>query len=144
MAVRGWILGSYVPESLWTAAEPSTAVVCACLPSLRPLFVRMLWGDQSQRTMSRLNRKLMTSSWWSGKSQDYTENSFNQLQESSSDHKPWPWRANSVTVLGGRDIGTDEYELGATKPETPTNRIRAETTVVWTVSERVDWRDDLF
>ena len=28
--------------------------------------------------------------------------------------------------------------------ETPRNRIRAKTTVVLTISERVDWQDDLF
>lgn len=28
--------------------------------------------------------------------------------------------------------------------ETPINRIRAKTTVVLTISDRVDWRDDLF
>ena len=37
--------------------------------------------------------------------------------------------------LGGND------EVGS---PTPMNRIRAKTTVVLTISERVDWQDDLF
>lgn len=38
-------------------------------------------------------------------------------------------------------------ELGSPREdemETPMNRIRAKTTVVLTISERVDWQDDLF
>ena len=38
-------------------------------------------------------------------------------------------------------------ELGSPREdemETPVNRIRAKTTVVLTISERVDWQDDLF
>lgn len=60
-----------------------------------------------------------------------------------------PW-SNNVAVYGGKGVqGADEEVLDLSSPreeeaETPMNRIRAETTVVLTVSERVDWRNDLF
>lgn len=57
-----------------------------------------------------------------------------------------PWRHN-VEVRGGqRSVrgSEEEFELGSREGETPVNRIRAKTTVVLTISERVDWQDDLF
>ena len=55
-----------------------------------------------------------------------------------------------MAVYGGRQTGdaaSDEIELGGeeeTRFETPVNRIRAKTTVVLTISDRVDYQDDLF
>lgn len=51
-----------------------------------------------------------------------------------------------VSVYGGRGmrVGEEEYELGSQDGETPVGRIRAKTTVVLTISERLDWQDDLF
>ncbi len=55
-----------------------------------------------------------------------------------------------MAVFGGKFAqGTEEeiLEMGSPReeePVTPINRIRAKTTVVLTVSERVDWQDDLF
>ena len=42
--------------------------------------------------------------------------------------------------------GEESLELGSPREEmeTPMNRIRAKTTVVMTVSQRVDWQKDLF
>lgn len=53
-----------------------------------------------------------------------------------------------MEVSGGRrqgDAESDEVELDdQAHSETPMNRIRAKTTVVLTISERVDFQDDLF
>lgn len=49
-----------------------------------------------------------------------------------------------MAVHGGREVGSDEYDLENSQGETPLNRIRAKTTIVLTISERVDWKDDLF
>ena len=74
-----------------------------------------------------------------------TEGSFNRLQELSSDGARSPWRQNSVAVFGGRDKTEEEMELAGTGDlEVPWNRIRAKTSVVVSISERVDWQDDLF
>lgn len=56
-----------------------------------------------------------------------------------------------MNVYGGRrpgDADSDEFELeggnNEARFETPMNRIRAKTTVVLTISERVEFQDDLF
>ena len=54
---------------------------------------------------------------------------------------------HNVAVTGGRmgDRESEEYQLDATgrgHDEVPSKGIRVRTTV--TVTERVDWRDDLF
>lgn len=57
--------------------------------------------------------------------------------------------SHGVTIYGGKSLEANIVELGSpheeeVEQETPMNRIRAKTTVVLTVSERVEWQDDLF
>ena len=139
--------GNYVPVSIWTAAEPSIAVVSACIPSLRPLFVRVVWGGTYRTKEPRTNSSYL-SSWRSGAKEQRSEGSFNRLHEVSTNNRPdtSSWRHN-VAVYGGKNVGSsDDYELGegGTQLETPINRIRAKTTVVLTISERLEWKDELF
>lgn len=133
--------GYYVPISIWTAAEPSIAVVSACLPSLRPLFVLVVWGGTHRPKPTTAS----TSRYGRNKSPYYGDGgSFNRLQESE------PKSGHNVNVYGGRGAESDEFELGGrgggeeARLETPMNRIRAKTTVVLTISERVEFQDDLF
>lgn len=55
-----------------------------------------------------------------------------------------------MAVYGGKGPQTSEEEVleldshQEEEMQTPLNRIRAKTTVVLTISERVDWKDDLF
>ncbi|KAL8916431.1 MAG: hypothetical protein Q9208_008517 [Pyrenodesmia sp. 3 TL-2023] len=138
---------NYVPTAIWSAAEPSIAVVCACLPSLRPLFVHLIWKNSKAAPTSK--RRSITS-WRSPKTgPSGTQGSFNRLHELSSADKSAKlgWRQNSVTVLGGRPKGGssgDDIEEGESEEDVPLGRIRAKTQVVVSISERVDWRDDLF
>ncbi|KAI4276161.1 MAG: hypothetical protein L6R38_005729 [Xanthoria sp. 2 TBL-2021] len=133
------ITWNYVPAATWSAAEPSVAVVSACLPSLRPLFVRLIWGGTHRPKPVTPPRRSVAS--WRSKSVGGggTQGSFNRLQELSSDGTQSPWRQNSVAVIGGK--ADEEY---GTTDDVPWNRIRAKTEVVLTISERVDWKDDLF
>lgn len=137
-------IGYYPPIAIWTAAEPSIAVVSACLPSLRPLFVRIVWGNTHRP-------KPATTRYGSNslRKPPYGDGSFNRLQESdrSANHGS-PWTNHNVNVYSGKragDVESDELELGNQDTfETPMNRIRAKTTVVLTISERVEFLDDLF
>ena len=129
---------------VWTAAEPSIAVVSACLPPLRPLIVRVVWGG-AWRSASRKRQYFVssdkTTSSWRGGTKALDRN-FSRLPENGM--SIW---ANDVAVCGGGRIhGTEEEVLELSSPveQTPTNRIRAKTTVTLTVSERVDWKDNLF
>ncbi len=138
----------FVPAAIWTAAETSIAVASACLPSLRPLFVRVVWGGAS-----RPNRDGSFTSFdrlsliWRGGSQTRDRNFSRIADRALGTSGSW---TNNVAVYGGKAVrGTEEDTLELSGPreediETPINRIRAQTTVVLTVSERVDWRDDLF
>ena len=52
-----------------------------------------------------------------------------------------------MAVYGGREAGSDEYEIGSgvtTPQRMPSKGIRVKTTVVQTISDRVDWQDELF
>ncbi|KAI4183026.1 MAG: hypothetical protein L6R41_005636 [Letrouitia leprolyta] len=152
------ITWNYVPAACWTAAEPSIAVVSACLPSLRPLFVRLIWRNTHRPKLS--SSKHLTS-WRSNKKQSRTgstQGSFNRLNEFSTSLDDSGgtglWNSNTVKVFGGtkpkRGSGgkgkREEVELEdhGSEAEVPLGRIRAKTEVVLTISDRVDWRDDLF
>ena len=115
--------GSFVHPALWTAAEPSIGVVSACLPSLRPLLTKLLWG-RSYRP------KMLAGSHDSGSRR------FERLDDSFNGNK---W-TNNVVIK--RD--DDEYEFGerGRMSLVPQDGIRVRTTV--TVTEGVDWQDDLF
>ncbi|KAL8709355.1 MAG: hypothetical protein Q9220_005948 [cf. Caloplaca sp. 1 TL-2023] len=158
--------GNYVPTAIWTAAEPSIAVVSACLPSFRPLFVRIVWGRTHRPkppppAPSSSCRKPSIHSWRSTpkhrSGSGGTQGSFNRLQEFSSNGAgggPGQWRTNSVSVFGGKNTRRgsandhDRLEMGSdggsVGEAVPWNRIRAKTEVVVNISERVDWQDDLF
>ncbi|CAF9938329.1 hypothetical protein IMSHALPRED_000764 [Imshaugia aleurites] len=135
----------YVPVVIWTAAEPSIAVVSACLPSLRPLFVRVIWGG-ARRPNPTSSANHLPSTWRSGSKTH--DRSFNRLPESGKG-TTGSW-TNNVAVYGGKGPQTSEEEVleldshQEEEMQTPLNRIRAKTTVVLTISERVDWKDDLF
>lgn len=117
------ITWSFVHPALWTAAEPSIGVVSACLPSLRPLFTKLLWGRSYRPEM------LFGSHNSSSRRFERLDDSFNG--------KKW---TNNVVIKRGDD---EEYEFGERgRSVVPETGIRVRTTV--TVTEGVDWQDDLF
>ena len=85
----------------------------------------------------------MNSTWRGGNKTH--DRDFSRLPESGT--STW---SNNVAVYGGKGVQGDEEEVLELKSpqedgvDTPVNRIRAKTTVTLTISERVDWRDDLF
>ncbi|KAL9131858.1 MAG: hypothetical protein Q9217_000304 [Psora testacea] len=141
---------NYVPAAKWSAAEPSIGVVSACLPSLRPLFTRLVWGRSyhPKHGQHSSHHGLNTSWLSSNKNQEIGRHngSFNLLREGDSLKKPW---TRNVAITGGGmdDGGSEEYDIDTradrrTHFEVPTKGIRVRTTV--TITEGVDWRDDLF
>ncbi|KAG6999534.1 hypothetical protein G7Y79_00034g069570 [Physcia stellaris] len=139
----------FLPTLTWTAAEPSIAVVSTCLPSLRPLFVRLFHIKASQPPLGQDDRFSSSSnlaSTWRNGSKVYNQ-SFNRLPVAG---KSRPGSvSHDVTIYGGKGMEANIVELDGPheeelEQETPMNRIRAKTTVVLTVSDRVEWQDDLF
>ncbi|KAI4136265.1 MAG: hypothetical protein LQ341_005737, partial [Variospora aurantia] len=51
--------GNYINTVIWSVLEPSMAVVCACIPSLRPLYSVAVGGFRNMTSVSR--SKIMSS-----------------------------------------------------------------------------------
>ncbi|KAI4277218.1 MAG: hypothetical protein LQ337_001932 [Flavoplaca oasis] len=104
------ITWNYVPAAIWSAAEPSVAVVSACLPSLRPLFVRVIWGGTHRPKPTTPPRQSVLS--WRSKSVGGggTQGSFNRLQEFSNDGTQSPWLQNSVAVMAVSAFCNDDFK----------------------------------
>lgn len=97
-------IGNYVTPSIWTAAESSITVVSACLPSLRPLFARVLWeGFSRPEVKPQPSQRSLAASWRSATLKDSYDGSFNRLPD---------W-SNNVAVQGGTGTGSEEYEIGS-------------------------------
>ncbi|KAL9100421.1 MAG: hypothetical protein Q9163_004203 [Psora crenata] len=143
----------YVHPAIWSAAEPSIAVVSASLPSLRPLFARLISArsypseNMPLYRRRRLGSSSLSSSSSNGEKKATYDGNFNRLQEHDSTGNPW---VHNVTVTGGMtgvgrsaDYDADtEVHNGTDHFETPTRGIRVKTTV--TITETVDWQDELF
>src|SRR5215475_4264254 len=56
-----YILGSHVSCGLWSLVELHVGVVCACMPSMKPLFAKWLGFVQTQKE-SHLSSKIVKSS----------------------------------------------------------------------------------
>lgn len=136
-----------VTPILWTTAEPSIAVVTACLPSLRPLFAHLFptAAHRPSRTTDNTfgSTKTLTSTWPSASK--YHDSSINSLSEEGNTAAAWE---NRVDVYGGKDsLGAEEDSLELVNPketDIPRNRIRADTTITLTISDRIGWQDHLF
>ncbi|KAL8955608.1 MAG: hypothetical protein Q9193_006603 [Seirophora villosa] len=126
---------NYINSGIWTAAEPSVAVICACLPSLRPLF------PTAYSAMYRIPRKLSTShssapgKWIKGRGSKGNKNGeeFSRLDEWEDKNRPM---GHDVSVRGGGG----EVEMG----EVPREGIQVKTEVVLVSSERLEYEDRLF
>lgn len=141
-----------VTPILWTTAEPSIAVVTACLPSLRPLFAHIFPtaahrpSHAQDDTFGSTNN--LTSTWpsatWPSGSQLH-DSSIRSLSGEGKTAAAWE---NRVDVYGGKvSLGAEEdsLELGNPKEmDIPSNRIRADTTITLTISDRIGWQDHLF
>ncbi|KAL9047561.1 MAG: hypothetical protein Q9206_006665 [Seirophora lacunosa] len=126
---------NYINAGIWTVAEPSVAVICACLPSLRPLF------PTAYSAMYRIPRKLPGShssasgKWIKGRGSKGNKNGeeFSRLDEWVDQSRPM---GHDVSVRGGGG----EVEMG----EVPREGIQVKTEVVLVSSERLEYEDRLF
>ncbi|KAL8788963.1 MAG: hypothetical protein Q9213_001372 [Squamulea squamosa] len=136
---------NYINAGIWSALEPSMAVICACIPSLRPLFslaTRSL-RSSSLRTVSQpwIAAKLTGSSkpvtgrrTWPGSGRGKTSDGmFSEIEEGVV-HGMNPL-GHDVSVHGGR-----EDEEGT---ELPPRGIQVRTEVRIS-TDRLEYRDQLF
>lgn len=85
----------------------------------------------------------MTISWPNGRPKIPTGGSFNRLREIPTDPHNSPWRNDAFAEYGGQDRG-DIYDLGARTDRLPAKGIKVQTGITVTISERLEWQDDLF
>ncbi|KAL8718843.1 MAG: hypothetical protein Q9225_004069 [Loekoesia sp. 1 TL-2023] len=136
--LRSLQTGNYINGAIWAVTEPSVAVICACLPSLRPLFAIVSRGlaHPSSQKFSIGIRSSGSGKWLKGKvskgSSD--DNNFSRLDDLEDPGQ----MGHNVAVHGGRD--GNRVEMG----EVPETGIKVETEVVLISSERLDYKDKLF
>lgn len=113
------------------------AVVCACIPSLRPLYSVAVGAYENMTSVTR--SKLSTTSgrkrgsWRPGLSRSQpSDGMFSQLEEQNdSDMKPF---GHGVTIGRGEDEGGMELPLRGIQ-------VRTEVAIV---SEKLEYKDRLF
>lgn len=134
---------NYVNAGTWSELEPCMAVVCACIPSLRPLYTTITQGifnhPLGQGTLHVAGSSPSKRLWGSskGKSGDRT---FSQLEE-PEDSRPLGECAYGASVRAGRVNSTQQEEETM---ELPDNRINVQTEVTLTTSDSLDYNDRLY
>ncbi|KAL8722461.1 MAG: hypothetical protein Q9225_001083 [Loekoesia sp. 1 TL-2023] len=125
---------NYVNASLWSALEPSMAVICACIPSLRPLFSLGVRG--AHRISSISKGKLPSSTGrraWPGSRSKPSDGMFSQLHEQPEDVKPL---GHDVSVHADLEADPEATEL-------PLRGIHVKTEVSIS-TDRLEYKDRLF
>lgn len=130
----------YIDAGIWSALEPNMAVICACIPSLRPLvnvagqgFTNSpLVGRSLQSTGVASSRRM----WESGK-RGPSVGTFSQLDE-PDDLRPL---GHDVSVRGGRP---SESQPDIEAIEMPETVINVRTEVILSTSARLHYNDRLF
>lgn len=120
------------------------AVVCACIPSLRPLYTIFTQGVFDHPLVkTTLHPASSTSSkrmWRASKSKP-SDGTFSQLEDSSQDLRALEYGAYDASVRAGRS-NSDQQERDTT--ELPDHGIKVRTEVTLTSSNRLDWNDRLY
>ncbi|KAI4197347.1 MAG: hypothetical protein LQ350_005968 [Teloschistes chrysophthalmus] len=144
---------NYINSGIWTDIEPSVAVICACLPSLRPLVSILSRGWQripdlrtklSNNTSSssrlniskkRIGRRSGGQGILRGSGREESSGMFSRLEEMEGGSGAM---GMEVRVLGGGKEGDGSEEVP------PERGIQVKTEVVLVSTERVDYLDRLF
>ena len=143
---------NYVDAALWSATEPSVAICCACLTTLRPLFHVIFTGKPADTTQYSTSSSSSRALWRRSKLAEAGRKSFNRLDDGDNVQDD-EWR-HKVFVQGGQTAeGNVEMEEGAAKSGRggktvhvlpPKKGIQVTTEVVWSSSDRIDYQGRLF
>ena len=132
--------GNYINAGIWSALEPNMAVICACIPSLRPLVSvagqrfadAPLVRNKLHSTGGSSSRRV----WESDKSRP-SNGTFSQLDD-PDDLRPL---GHDVSVRGGR---VEECQPDVEAIEMPQQGINVRTEVTLSTSSRLYYNDRLF
>ena len=147
-------LGNYINASIWNTTDTTMGVVSACIPSLRPLFKRLVSDTyhgpdfKGSRTKGDQDYGSNASSRfiWSpskGANVDSRPRDFSRLRDmGTGPDANWGF---DVHVHGGRGRHAGyEDEMDMEAMETPQRRIMVKTEVTLISSARMDYMDQLF
>ena len=146
---------NYVDAALWSATEPSVAICCACLTTLRPLFHVLFTGKPADSTQYSISSSSSRALWRRSKLTEPGHKSFNRLDDEAASDDEWRHR---VFVQGGQtQEGNVELEEGTggkgaggdrggrkTAQMPPETGIHVRTEVVWSSTDRIDYQGRLF
>ncbi|KAL8934567.1 MAG: hypothetical protein Q9216_005842 [Gyalolechia sp. 2 TL-2023] len=125
---------NYINAGIWSALEPSMAVVCACIPSLRPLYSLTVHGLHRLSSVSKSKISSTTGRrTWPGSRNKISNGIFSQLDEQPDDVKPL---GHDVSVRG--DVGGDPESI-----ELPPHGIYVKTEIKVS-TDRLEYQDRLF
>ncbi|KAL9011811.1 MAG: hypothetical protein Q9173_003382 [Seirophora scorigena] len=142
---------NFINAVIWSVLEPSMAVVCACIPSLRPLYSVAVGGFRNVTSVSR--SRIMSSSGGGGPSgrnnrtswrpalsrSRMSDGMFSQLlEEQVDDARPL---GHGVSIKGGRRKKGDEGGLEDMELPLRGIHVRSEVSIS---TERLEYKDRLF
>ncbi|KAL9581923.1 MAG: hypothetical protein Q9212_003598 [Teloschistes hypoglaucus] len=132
------ITWSYINVGIWGALEPSLGVICACIPSLRPLFRFAAHGFSKPSHYSSSKDKFLPNNMkrrtWPGSITKVSDGKFSQISEQQEDTAPF---GHGVEVHGGGvEPGRDGIEL-------PEHGISVKTEITVT-TVGLEYRDRLY
>ena len=134
------LAGNYINAGIWSALEPNMAVICACIPSLRPLVSVAGKGFANAPLVKSTLHSTGTASsrriWGSGKGKS-SDGTFSQLDE-PDDLRPL---GHDVAVRGGR---VSQSQPDIEELEMPQSGINVRTEVILSTSDRLHYNDRLF
>lgn len=116
------------------------AVVCACIPSLRPLVTIVTQGVFNHplvRSTLASHSGVSSKRPWRSSKGKFSDGSFSHLDE-VEDLRPL---GHGILVRGGR-LNQDQREEGAV--ELPQHGINVRTEITWETSNRLDYNDRLY
>ncbi|KAL8821238.1 MAG: hypothetical protein Q9191_007351 [Dirinaria sp. TL-2023a] len=140
---------NYVNAGTWSELEPCMAVVCACIPSLRPLYTIVTQGMFKHPLLAQGTLLCSPSSkkrpWASIKIKSSEGGAFTQLAE-PEDLRPLSECAYgaSVRVRAARADSAPQQQGEEETIDLPDNRIQVRTEVTLTTSDRVEYNDRLY
>ncbi|KAL8904400.1 MAG: hypothetical protein Q9207_003296 [Kuettlingeria erythrocarpa] len=142
---------NYINGGIWSATEPSVAVICACLPSLRPLFSSLLATLSRIPSMPRLNPRLPKRLSFTNTTTDSSTSGGRWIKTKShgSTHDEEELSRLDVFQHGNKTLGHDVEVRGGDAVDEGGRAwtgegIRVKTEVLLVSTQRLDYRDRLF
>ena len=134
---------NYVNGAIWSATEPSVAICCACITTLRPLFHVIFTGKPADTTQYSVSSVSSRALWRRSKLAEAGRRSFNRLDDEDGGGDDWK---HKVSVQGGQTAqeGGVEMEDRGDRAKVPKKGIQVTTEVVWSSSDRIDYQGRLF